>query len=214
MKTNKPSIKLLTIIIAAAGLIAGPGTSVANSTATPSTAVSPETGLTSVVLDSGLVAALGSLQVKLSGLAPSTISLPARGTISFPIVGGVFDSASTTTEVLHRGGLVLRGGSTAVVLSNFIIQIPAGGGAPVLTGLATVNGALAGRLPLFALDLSAARVNAQRPRLSVSNVKLSLTDTAAGALNAAFGVTAFAQGIAVGTANVSALTVLLPAGTK
>lgn len=213
MKTNNISKKILAIIIAAGGFIAAPGTSIANNTTRTSTAVSTETGFTSVALDAGLVAALGSLQVRLTGLSPSTISSQSRGTVSFPIVGGVFDAASTTGEILHRGGLVFSAGGTSVVLSNFIIEVPSGR-TPVITGLATVNGALAGRIPLFSLDLSAANLNAQRPTLGLGNVKLTLTATAAGALNSSFNVNAFAAGAAVGTAHVGALTVLLPPGKR
>ena len=108
---------------------------------------------------------------------------------------------------MHSGGLNLKAGNTTVTLSDFVIDTT--GSAPVLTGLVSANGDLVARLPLFSITLT------QTPTIKnygvagqviISGAALALTSQAAAALNQAFGVSAFSEGIPIGTANVNALT--------
>lgn len=85
-----------------------------------------------------------------------------------------------------------------------------------LTGLAALNGDLAGRLTLFNLDFTNAVVesndtesdtdSASVTDVKVTGVEMSLTKEGAEALNAAFNVTAFTENLNIGTANVEGLT--------
>lgn len=85
-----------------------------------------------------------------------------------------------------------------------------------LTGLAALNGDLAGRLPLFNLDFTNAVVESNDTEsdtdtssvtdVKVTGVEMSLTKEGAEALNAAFNVTAFTENLNIGTANVEGLT--------
>ena len=71
------------------------------------------------------------------------------------------------------------------------------------TGIVTVNGAIAGRLPLF--DLAIGNVyQPNRGTLSIQNVTVTLDPAAAAALNGVFKVSAFAGGFSIGTANTFA----------
>jgi hypothetical protein len=82
-----------------------------------------------------------------------------------------------------------------VDLRNFTINVDA---APDLT--ARVGDA---RVSLIDLDLSDAEIAKSGRRLTIAGVKATLTDDAAGALNAAFGTDAFKEGLEIGTATVS-----------
>jgi hypothetical protein len=98
--------------------------------------------------------------------------------------------------VTHAGGIRLSAGTTTVDLRSFTIRV---GKAPDLT--AEVGGA---RLPILSLDLSKAKTATKGRMVTVSGVVASLTAGAAGALNQAFGTTAFAAGLKLGTATVAA----------
>jgi hypothetical protein len=154
------------------------------------------TGFTSVQLSTDFVSALGSLGVQAKPLRNARLK---NGTAAFVISGGAIDLGTISTEIIHKGGLSLSAGETVVELTDFLITTL--NGAPALTGLATVNGTLAGRLPLFSLALTQSPVVAPRI-VSISNVGVTLTPEAAAALNQAFGVTAFTPGFNIGMAQV------------
>lgn len=156
-------------------------------------------GATAVHPDAGFLAAADSLGVSVA---------PIKGQrLTFPIIAGNIDLATAAGEILHSNGIVLKAGSTVVELRNFIIDTTAA--SPVLTGLVVVNEDTVARLPLFDLGLPAGLTLPLKPHprfktLKLEGVALTLTDDAAAALNSVFGVTAFAEGLAIGTANVRA----------
>ena len=59
-------------------------------------------------------------------------------------------------------------------------------------------------VPILDLDLSGITTSIKRLRVTVSGVRATLTAEAAGALNQAFGTTAFQEGLLLGTATVRA----------
>jgi hypothetical protein len=167
-----------------------------------------EGGLTSVKLSSTFTDALESLHV-----TPSTVS-PTRlcdGTATFPITGGAIDLDSAAGNIVHSGGLILEAGGTEVKLQSFIIDTTkTTAGAPVLTGLVIVNKKLVGRLPLFNLVLPAGFSLPLRAEgeflLQLKDVGLTLTSTAAGALNSVYGLKpgTIPANLQIGTASVFA----------
>jgi hypothetical protein len=156
-------------------------------------------GETKVSLSSAFVSALGSLSVTPGAVGPATLY---RGVATFPITVGLADLTNTYVDIGHVGGLSLTAGSTKVQLLNFQIEaLP--GAAPYISGIVTVNGAIAGRLPLF--DLAIGNVyQPNRGTLSIQNVTVTLDPAAAAALNGVFKVSAFAGGFSIGTANTFA----------
>lgn len=161
-------------------------------------------GSTTVALSPVLLNALGSLHVTPSRQFPGELS---GATARFPIPTGQIDLASLHGEIVHSGGLNLKAGNTTVTLSDFVIDTT--GSAPVLTGLVSVNGDVVVRLPLFNIALTqtpAIKNYGVAGQVIISGAALSLTSQAASALNQAFGVTAFSQGIPIGTATINALT--------
>jgi hypothetical protein len=162
--------------------------------------VTVQTGVTTVKLSSTFADALGTL-----GLTPGTVS-PTElfdGTVDFPVVGGAIDLDSAAGNIIHSGGLTLTGGGTVVTLQSFIIDTT--GTQPEITGLVSKNGKLVGRVPLFNLKLPAGFSLPIQPEygfVQLSGVGVSLTSTAAGYLDDAFGTKAISGGLDIGTACV------------
>ena len=133
---------------------------------------------------------------------------PLKGrSLRFPIIAGSLDLESAAGEILHSNGISLSAGETVVELRNFAIDTANEAG-PILTGLVVVNESVVGRVPLFDLGLPELSLPLE-PRyrigfLSLRGVDLTLTDAAAGALNAIFGVSDFAEGLPIGEASVYA----------
>jgi hypothetical protein len=160
-------------------------------------------GKTAVTLSSDFVNALTTLKV-----TPGTVGSARlkEGVASFPIVSGAGDLGTVKLEVNHRGGLSLKAGSTIVELTDYAITNL--DGKPVLTGLVKANDSLVGRIPLFNLVLTegpkATPVHGYT-QIQVKNVGVTLAKPAADALNGVFKVTAFQEGLKIGTANVNSL---------
>jgi hypothetical protein len=171
-------------------------------------------GRTTVVLAPDFLTALTTLTVRPSVVGQGRLS---GALLSFPITQGNINAANARGEIFHTGGLQLQAGTTTVQLLNFTIDTM--GNIPVLTGLVVANGAVVGRIPLFALRLPAAFTPPIRPAsgifVELAGVGVELSADAATALNSTFGVSAFRQGFGIGTATVRALldTDALPAPT-
>jgi hypothetical protein len=149
-------------------------------------------GATTLVLDEGAGAALQSLGIAVAPLKPARAG---DAGIAFPITAGKLNAKTYAGQIKHSGGLSFTKGSTRVDLRNFVINVDS---APDLTAL--VGGS---RVSILDLDLSDAKITAKGRTLTIAGVKATLTDDAAGALNAAFGTDAFKEGLAIGTATVS-----------
>jgi hypothetical protein len=161
-------------------------------------------GATTVTLAPDFLAALSSLKVAPSAIAPGRLVANAKGTLAaFRITTGAVDIGSLNAEISHEGGLALTAGATRVELSSFAIELD--GQENILTGLAVVNDSLAGRIPLFNLGLGGATVGGNGNVLKVDDVGVTLNKVAAETLNAIFGVTAFTENFPIGTADVRAI---------
>ena len=155
-----------------------------------------EVGWTSIKLSGDLVTAMQTLGVTPATIAPSKL----RGKVNFPVTAGAIDLKSLKGEIVHSGGLTLTAGNTQVRLQTFTIDTT--GAAPVLRGLAMVNGALLGRIPLFDINLSGRSIRVNDGILTITRVGLTLNKVAPAALNQVFSVNAFSSGFPVGTAKV------------
>ncbi|MGB0888649.1 MAG: hypothetical protein ACPGWS_00060 [Solirubrobacterales bacterium] len=147
---------------------------------------------TTLKLDPGTASALTSLGVSVAPVAPATAG-PAG--VAFPVTGFGGSLFPLALDIKHSGGLALSAGTTTVALTDYTIRL---GKKPRL--IATVGGA---RVAILKLDLRKARIRFGWRSLSVGPVKATLTAEAAGALNGAFGVSAFTEGLLLGTATVN-----------
>jgi len=156
-------------------------------------------GRTTVVLAGSFLSGLGSLDVTAATVGPATLH---NGTVNFPVTGGAIHLDTAVSQILHSGGLTLTGGQTRITLQSFIIDTT---GAPVITGLVSVDEELLGRLPLFDLALPSGITLPLRPhdaRIILKGVGVTVDSTAAGALNSVFHISAFEGGFGIGTATV------------
>lgn len=159
---------------------------------------------TTVRFSNDFVGAARALNLHVSALQDSSIfGWRGRFFANFPITDGELDLQTARGEISHKGGLQIATGQTEVKLRSFVIDTT--GDAPVLTGLVVVNDSLVDRVPLFDIALPSGfsvPIRPQRGTIFIRDAKLTLTDDAAGALNSIFGVTAFAEGLNIGDANV------------
>ena len=185
-----------------------------SSSPTPAAAIDTLSGKqTAVTLDAGFLEGLTALK-----LAPATIGGAkldgTTGVISFPITGGnvtYFDPASGVDPYVqgtinHEGsGLQLTGANGKVVkLENFVVD-PA---TSMLTGKVTVDGKeFAPSAPLFFLDGRTLQpLKMEGTNAVLEGTTVSLTKTAADALNMVFETDALAEFFKVGVAKIELAT--------
>jgi hypothetical protein len=173
---------------------------------------------TQVTLDPAFVEGITGL-----GLAPGVtggaVFDGTAGTVSFPITGGnvtYFDPQSGVDPYVQgsiehfQSGLTLTKGDTEVEMSNFVVDP----GESMLLGKVLVNGKAfpesGEEVPLFFLDgstLNPLQVNEADGTAVLEGTTVSLTKTAADALNMVFGTDALTEFFPVGIAEI---TVELP----
>jgi hypothetical protein len=178
----------LLAVVAAALLIAAPGASAGQAKAKASWGW--YYGATTLEVDPGTLGALTSLGVAPGAVAPAQLG---GATYSFPITNSL-RSALRTGVVRHKGGISLTAGSTTVKLTDFDIRLLEG----KLYGM--VNGA--GPVALLDLDYSGLGISFRGGRINIGPVGTTLTQGAADALNAAFGVSALSDDTVVGDATI------------
>ena len=154
-------------------------------------------GDTRLTLDPGAASALTSLGITAAPIDPA--SAKPDGSLAFPITGGRIDAKTFAGKIKHSGGISLTKGSTVVELTKFDIQIDSD---PDLTALLGPD-----RVSILDLDLSNldAKVN-KKGVVRLAGVSAGLTQGAADALNAAFGTSAFTEGLVLGTTVTKAKT--------
>lgn len=228
-----PSTLLAAAVAALITTAAAPDAAADHRSSTPVTGtVDIKTGITSVTLADSFKTALTTAGIETRKMIPGQF-VKGKQTFRFPIRGGAFDLATLQAECIHAGGITLKSSTVTVRLSDFVVTLPgpppasdpgsgvsatssevppvAAGPQADLTALVVVNGALVGRVSLFAVDATATGLTApltlgKHKKLSVPNLGLFLTAEGAGALNAAFGVTSFIAGDAAGTASILSLS--------
>src|SRR5687768_10535086 len=189
------------------------GTSTEQSQTEPSPAAAIDTltgKQTAVTLDTGFLEGLTALKLTPATLGGAKLE---GAVISFPITGGnvtYYAPDSGVTPYVQGlinhddSGLQLTGANGKVVkLENFVVD-PA---ESVLTGKVTVDGAVfAETAPLFFLDgrtLNPLEVNADAGTAVLEGTTVSLTKTAADALNMVFETDALAEFFTVGIAEIT-----------
>lgn len=195
--------RIVTVAAAALAVFAIGGTAAASAGTSStvrldgvSTSLTTDTATTGVLVSHGIIPLpVGPARVK--PVVSDGLALRYR----FPITGGRVDATSLAGYINHSGGLRflnLANGKT-LTLTKFKIRISAHPGLSAI-----VNGNPDVRVRILNLDLSKASIDKHVPRVTVSNVKATLTKTAADALNGSLGVGFFAPGITLGTAQVNA----------
>ena len=130
---------------------------------------------TTITLNSGLVTKLKKAKVKLSGIAPATVT--GGKTVTLPIEAGKLDTAGAG-ELEHEGGIKFKAGKKSVSVSRFVL----------VTSSSSLNAKVGSKTIKFAsvTGLSAAR---EGFGTDVSIKSLKLTGKAAQELNKKLGLT-------------------------
>lgn len=140
---------------------------------TPSHAAVITGGMTDVLLTSADL--LSSAGIAVSPISPGAILPPSppstSPTAEFPITGGSIGPGGAIID--HSGGLALSKGGDTVDLEDFTIDTGMG----VLSGTVIADGTSLGVVPLFNLGTGAT---------ATTDIPLTLTSTAASALNSLF----------------------------
>ncbi len=195
--------------VAASGiiLVAGVGLTAcgSDSATTATTAPTEETAMTEasmvrltgentyLVLDADTAGVLTENNVSVAPAAPAEA---AQDGIAFPITGEEVDAATLASGVItHSGGLTFTAGGTELTVTDFSVDLS--------TGILTATLPDGGALPLLNLDLSQAEVSDTDRGKDVKGVTGALTAEAADALNSTFGVDFFAEGLAIGTLDLT-----------
>jgi hypothetical protein len=150
-------------------------------------------GSTALTLDPGTAQALTGLGVAVAPAAGATAN--ADGSVAFPISGGRLSSRTFAGDIAHTGGLTLTAGAKTVTLKDFRIGVDS---TPSLS--ADVGGQ---RVEIVDLDLADLQATLTGRRVVLDGAKATLTQTAATALNQAFGTTALKAGLPLGVATVT-----------
>ena len=115
----------------------------------------------------------------------------------FPVTGGKVSLSPLGGYFTHSGGILFIDLATGkkVKVSDFVISLTHGN----LTGI--VNGNPKARVTLFNLSLAHATLKAGKHSVRASGIVVTLTKTAASALDAALGTKLFSAGLKLGTAS-------------
>lgn len=194
----------LAAVTVIAGLLAGSAATASAATSQPArpqaaavhltggaTTVTTAPGVASTLLDKGIVPLATS---------PGSQSVLAQGgpavRITFPVTGGQVTLSPLGGQIGHSGGILFLNAANGkeIQVSQFTIDLTHAD----LTGI--VNGNPATRIPLFKLGLSHAKLAAGKHTVTASGIGVTLTATAAKALNAALRTTLFSAGLNLGTA--------------
>ncbi|MEU9837236.1 hypothetical protein AB0D67_37355 [Streptosporangium sp. NPDC048047] len=159
------------------------------------TTVTTVRGLGGVLLENGLSAyatSPGKTGVRIAG---DNLSL----SFGFPVTGGRATVDPLAGKVEHRGDLsfVNAKNGKRIKVGDFVIDLAKG----KVTG--NVNDDPKVRVPVFDLDLSAAKLKAEGSVVRARNIRVKLTGVAAGALNKALKTHLFKAGLRIGTASTT-----------
>lgn len=142
-------------------------------------------GFTQVTVAPPVYELIASAGITPAPLAGAT-AFPTRGTLAarFPIT----DIRLSKLQIRHSGGLSLTAGAATIALSDLTIDLRR----HRVSGVVAGSIGDVGRVDLFKIRRS--------DRRDLGALRLTLTDTAAGALDATFGVEAFAEDATFGYA--------------
>ena len=202
--------KRVAVIGVLAGLVIGPVALTTSASAAPGVTRAAQRahqvrltgGDTSVTTAPGIAAALLGHGIVPVAALPGTEGARIGGggvvvRFTFPVTGGWLNAAKLTGTIRHKGGILFADvpAGKQILVSDFVISVHQG----VLT--AEVNGNPKVRVPLLRLSLAHAAIASGRHYVRISGIVVTLTGTAASALNATFGTSLFKPGLELGTAS-------------
>ncbi len=211
-RTCRPR-RLLLVPLVVAAMAASGGLSTAGAQASaPSAELLGLTGsTTNVDLDASTAQVLKDNGVSVAPVAPATVSTSgSTTTASFPITEGYVaiypqdQRPFVRGTFSHSGGLTFTAGGKSVTATDFIVNP----GSSTLTATVGGNG-----VQLLDLDGTNVRITQDGSTTRLEGTVAKLSATAASALNQAFGVSLFRQGIPLGVVRIAATGTAGPGGS-
>jgi hypothetical protein len=199
--------KRVAVVALMSGLVVAPVATAASASAATKVPASAaqvwlKGGDTSVTTAPGIAAALighGITPVAVKPGSERSVHGGSAVRFTFPVTGGWVNLATLHGTIYHHGGIlfVARGTGKKIEVSNFVISVHQG----VLT--AEVNGSAKTRVQLMNVSLAHASIHKSGHWVKISGIVLTLTKTAASALDTTFGTTLFKGGLEFGTASTT-----------
>ena len=155
-------------------------------------------GTTTLTLDSNLLLGLQAASITVTPAAPAT---GTSNSATFPVATGAVDMDTLVGVVYTSGGLTFSSSNTSVTVSQFAI-LAQPNHEPVMYALVTLNGKVEGLVGAFNIGGDLAN-SSSGTSLTLNNLSITLSQLGANLLNTSFGISDFAGGQAVGTANLS-----------
>ena len=159
---------------------------------------------TSVVVDANTASVLQKNGVTVTPVGPATADTSNGLSVSFPITNGFVAVYPQTSLpfirglVSHAGGLTFSAGGKSLTVTDFMVN-------PGNSELYATVGGSGAVVPLLDLDGSkVAMTTDSAGMIHLDGTVAKLSATAAGALNATFGVTLFTAGIPLGVVHIIA----------
>jgi hypothetical protein len=197
--------KRVAVVALLTGLVAAPVAGAASaSAATKAPASSSQVwlkgGETSVTTAPGIAAALIGHGITPSAVKPATAWVVKGGSavqFNFPVTGGWVNLSTLHGTIYHSGGILFSAKHAKIKVSNFVISVHMG----LLS--AEVNGSPKARVNLLNVSLAHASIHKGWHWVQINGIVLTLTSTAASALDATFHTSLFKAGLELGTASTT-----------
>ena len=151
-------------------------------------------GKTRLSLNANTAAALTGAGVT---VAPASEASAGSAGIAFPIQGGLINAKTLAGKITHSGGLTFTAGGKSLTIRDFTVN----------TSTKTLSAwvdELGARVAVLNVKLGKAKITATSKRLTITNIKTTLKQGVADALNGYFSTSLFSGGLPIGTVAVSA----------
>ena len=154
-------------------------------------------GSTALTVDKRPAKALKQNKIKVQRVKPAKVQ---QGSFVFPVTGGKLDPTDASTGVIrHSGGLRFKKGKRKLVAKQFVIKVANG---VVVAKVGNSKKSANDKVRLLSVDLSKAEITRDGFGIDVKRVGLSLTGSAAKALNKTLKTKVFKKGLRLGHAVV------------
>lgn len=151
-------------------------------------------GRTRLALNPATASALTTAGVTVT---PAAEAKAGSAGIAFPIQGGLINARTLAGKITHSGGLTFTAGGKSLTIRDFTVSTTK----KTLTAWVDELGT---RVSVLDLHLGKAKVTATSKHLTVSNIRVTLQQGVADALNGYFSTSLFTGGLRIGTVEVRA----------
>lgn len=192
-----PSAHRLRVLAVAGGTAAA--LLVASAPASAAEATADASGTTTIKLSSAVKRAMKKGKISLSGISPARRGATA---VKLPLTSATIDAETGSGTLNHSGSLRFKRGKRTIALKTFRVAV-----SPTRSSVSVGIGS--SRVRSFDIDTTRVKITQGRRKLTLANLKVTLTPIGASRLNRALRGTRFKSGATFGIASAAIDT---PAG--